>query len=184
MHEMKTATAQYASAQAEIERLEAQVAGLQAQVADLKAKLKQRAEDKSGSFYEINPRPANNGGGWNLRLVREGLEVGGAAFPIQKGTDEIDAYNDAMEMAQNWVEHELDMTQASAAYEVIQRPCGGWALRLFYGSAKIGEVIFPMNADVHCIDAYDKAGCEQARVAGQNWVQEMTHRYHAAKANA
>ena len=33
--------------------------------------------------YEINPLPL--GGGWQLRLLKEGEEVGGAAFPAAEG---------------------------------------------------------------------------------------------------
>ena len=33
--------------------------------------------------YEIVPRPAELGGGWNLRLLEAGQEVGGSIFPIE-----------------------------------------------------------------------------------------------------
>lgn len=32
--------------------------------------------------YEINPRPVELGGGWRLRLLEDGEEVGGGVFPI------------------------------------------------------------------------------------------------------
>lgn len=32
--------------------------------------------------YEINPRPAVVGGGWQVRLLDEGEEVGGGVFPV------------------------------------------------------------------------------------------------------
>jgi hypothetical protein len=32
--------------------------------------------------YEITPRPAELGGGWRLRLLEDGEEVGGGAFPV------------------------------------------------------------------------------------------------------
>lgn len=32
--------------------------------------------------YEITPRPAELGGGWRLRLLEDGQEVGGGVFPI------------------------------------------------------------------------------------------------------
>lgn len=32
--------------------------------------------------YEINPRPAALGGGWQVRLLDEGEEVGGSVFPV------------------------------------------------------------------------------------------------------
>jgi len=33
--------------------------------------------------YEINPRPVELGGGWQLRLLENGEEAGGGVFPIQ-----------------------------------------------------------------------------------------------------
>ncbi|MET3109333.1 hypothetical protein AAKU58_004185 [Oxalobacteraceae bacterium GrIS 1.18] len=35
------------------------------------------------SSYEINPRPTELGGGWRLRLLEDGEEVGGGVFPIE-----------------------------------------------------------------------------------------------------
>lgn len=32
--------------------------------------------------YEINPRPDELGGGWNLRMLQDGEEVGGGVFPV------------------------------------------------------------------------------------------------------
>ena len=32
--------------------------------------------------YEINPRPVELGGGWQLRLLENGEEAGGSVFPI------------------------------------------------------------------------------------------------------
>ncbi len=31
--------------------------------------------------YEITPRPDSLGGGWRLRLLEDGVEVGGGVFP-------------------------------------------------------------------------------------------------------
>lgn len=36
--------------------------------------------------YEINPRPAALGGGWQVRLLDEGEEVGGGVFPGVRGS--------------------------------------------------------------------------------------------------
>lgn len=36
-----------------------------------------------GYAYEITPRAAELGGGWNLRLLEDGEEVGGGVFPVQ-----------------------------------------------------------------------------------------------------
>lgn len=37
--------------------------------------------------YEITPRPADLGGGWRLRLMEDGEEVGGGVFPIADDPD-------------------------------------------------------------------------------------------------
>jgi hypothetical protein len=34
--------------------------------------------------YEINPRPVELGGGWRLRLLEGGEEVGGGAFAVEE----------------------------------------------------------------------------------------------------
>lgn len=34
--------------------------------------------------YEINPRPIELGGGWRLRLLEDGKEVGGGVFPVEQ----------------------------------------------------------------------------------------------------
>jgi hypothetical protein len=44
--------------------------------------------------YEIDPRPAELGGGWRLRLMEDGIEVGGGVFP---------AYDDALAEASVWL---------------------------------------------------------------------------------
>lgn len=46
--------------------------------------------------YEINPRPVELGGGWQLRLLENGVEVGGGVFPP---TDEFENPEDALQAA-------------------------------------------------------------------------------------
>lgn len=56
--------------------------------------------------YEINPRPVELGGGWRLRLLEDGIEVGGGVFP-PKGEDEEaiqDAFYDAENEAYAWLD--------------------------------------------------------------------------------
>lgn len=37
--------------------------------------------------YDITPRPAELGGGWRLRLLEDGVEVGGGVFPpVENGS--------------------------------------------------------------------------------------------------
>lgn len=51
--------------------------------------------------YQIDPRPANRGGGYRLRLMENNEEVGGGVFPLET-TDEI-AKQDAEEAAWEWL---------------------------------------------------------------------------------
>jgi hypothetical protein len=37
--------------------------------------------------YEIEPRPSNLGGGWHLRLLEDGTEIGGGVFPADADAD-------------------------------------------------------------------------------------------------
>lgn len=51
--------------------------------------------------YEITPRPAAVGGGWRLRLLQDGEEVGGGVFPL---TDDLQAaFDDAEAEAEAWM---------------------------------------------------------------------------------
>jgi hypothetical protein len=38
--------------------------------------------------YEILPRQVNLGGGWRLRLLEDGVEVGGGVFPPVEGIED------------------------------------------------------------------------------------------------
>jgi hypothetical protein len=55
--------------------------------------------------YEILPRPAELGGGWKLRLLERGEEVGGGVFPPENATAEarFDAHVDAMAVGEDWL---------------------------------------------------------------------------------
>jgi len=54
--------------------------------------------------YQIDPRPAGLGGGWRLRLLENGEEVGGGVFPAdQSKTLQDAAYEDAMAEATAWL---------------------------------------------------------------------------------
>lgn len=67
--------------------------------------------------YQIDPRPAELGGGWRLRLLEDGVEVGGGVFPLSAYLPEDaglidaaalemadwDAYQDACAEAQAWL---------------------------------------------------------------------------------
>jgi hypothetical protein len=60
---------------------------------------------KPSYSYEIEPRPASLGGGWRLRLLEAGKEVGGGVFPPEDGSKEAlkAAHADALEEATSWL---------------------------------------------------------------------------------
>ena len=60
--------------------------------------------------YEITPRPADLGGGWRLRLLERGEEVGGGVFPLSEYATAENAeeaasyaYEDALAEASAWL---------------------------------------------------------------------------------
>ncbi|HCE0707837.1 TPA: hypothetical protein NER33_006365 [Pseudomonas aeruginosa] len=54
--------------------------------------------------YAIDPRPADLGGGWRLRLLENGEEVGGGVFPAGPSKIAQDAaYEDALAEASAWL---------------------------------------------------------------------------------
>lgn len=55
--------------------------------------------------YQIDPRQPALGGGWNLKLLEYGQEMGGGVFPpVQHDDPEFDqAYQDALDEAQIWI---------------------------------------------------------------------------------
>ncbi|WP_208281713.1 hypothetical protein [Massilia oculi] len=54
--------------------------------------------------YEISPRPAELGGGWQLRLIKDGVEVGGGVFPLRDGSGNpmVAAFQEALYEALIW----------------------------------------------------------------------------------
>lgn len=55
--------------------------------------------------YEIEPRTAELGGGWRLRLVEDEMEVGGGVFPADPADKHAmdDAYADALGEGESWL---------------------------------------------------------------------------------
>lgn len=64
--------------------------------------------------YEINPRPVELGGGWRLRLLEDGVEVGGGVFPPVTADfeDEKDALQAAFDDAESEAYAWLDSREA------------------------------------------------------------------------
>ena len=66
--------------------------------------------------YQIDPRPAELGGGWRLRLIEDGEEVGGGVFPLSEYATENNAEDNAednAEEAAKWA-YEDALAEASA----------------------------------------------------------------------
>lgn len=53
--------------------------------------------------YQIDPRPLELGGGWRLKLIEDGEEVGGGVFPLSAYATEDNAYQDALAEASAWL---------------------------------------------------------------------------------
>jgi hypothetical protein len=59
--------------------------------------------------YDIAPRPSELGGGWRLRFLEDGEEVGGGVFPPVADIEDAEqasalAYNDAEAEAEAWLD--------------------------------------------------------------------------------
>jgi len=54
--------------------------------------------------YQITPRSDNVGGGYQLKLLEDGQEVGGGVFPITADTTSDEAYLQASDSAQEWLQ--------------------------------------------------------------------------------
>lgn len=55
--------------------------------------------------YQIDPRPAELGGGWSLKLFEDGEEMGGGVFPPVPTLEQPDfdqAYQDTMDEGEAW----------------------------------------------------------------------------------
>jgi hypothetical protein len=109
--------------------------------------------------YQIDPRPAELGGGWRLRLIEDGEEVGGGVFPLGEydhaGTDEEAAryaYEDALAEAEAWVESHRDAKVTiyrivcTRAYQMAEQG-SGYSLR-------------PWGENTPCYEGSDDGGRE------------------------
>ena len=66
------------------------------------------AQMRKGYAYSITSRPDALGGGWQLRLLDDGEEVGGGVFPPVEGIDDAQealqaAHDNAMDEALDWM---------------------------------------------------------------------------------
>ena len=66
--------------------------------------------------YQIAPRPTELGGGWRLRLIEDGEEVGGGEFPLAEYATAENAeeaasyaYEDALAEASAWLASRVDV---------------------------------------------------------------------------
>lgn len=78
--------------------------------------------------YEINPRPAELGGGWQVRLLQGDEEVGGGVFPLREAAeaDGMAWWNRLREAERAWwlehhAQHYKDTSTAAAAFAAYLR---------------------------------------------------------------
>lgn len=76
--------------------------------------------------YEILPRPVELGGGWRLRLLEDGVEVGGGVFPpVDHTENESDALKlahfDAEDEAYAWLDSRETASADPNAQELQRR---------------------------------------------------------------
>jgi len=72
--------------------------------------------------YEINPRPVELGGGWQLRLLENGEEVGGGVFPISQEESQAGMYwwNDLSEKQRSyWLMMAVSAVPAAARHAYL-----------------------------------------------------------------
>lgn len=74
--------------------------------------------------YRIDPRRAELGGGWRLRLLEGGEEVGGGIFPPDEGIEDAEAalsnsYADALDEGEVWLSSK---TENRAALQGAETP--------------------------------------------------------------
>ena len=53
--------------------------------------------------YEVLPRPTHLGGGWQLRLMENNIEVGGGVFPAEGAEGAKEAHIDATNEGEEWL---------------------------------------------------------------------------------
>ncbi len=73
----------------------------------------QAFKDAQQYAYFVAPRPVALGGGWRLRLVEDGQEVGGGVFPPVDGIEDAKeateaAYSDALDAGEDWLSSRAD----------------------------------------------------------------------------
>lgn len=78
--------------------------------------------------YEILPRPFELGGGWRLRLLEDGVEVGGGVFPpVEEYKDDQDALEAAFEDAERGANVWLDSKGAlQTAFDNAESEAYAW----------------------------------------------------------
>jgi hypothetical protein len=70
-----------------------------------------------GFAYSIDPRDEQLGGGWRLKLLENGEEVGGGVFPVTPGATTDDAYVEACEEGEAWLQSRLSTDDPIAPTE-------------------------------------------------------------------
>ena len=114
--------------------------------------------------YHINPRSDNVGGGFQLKLMEDGQEVGGGVFPVTPETDSKEAYVQAVDAAQEWLQsRELDVDVVTTAQlddamidiETLGKKPGAAVLSIgavMFGAAGLGATFYTPVQLQSCVD--------------------------------
>lgn len=107
--------------------------------------------------YHINPRSDNVGGGYQLKLLEDGQEVGGGIFPVTPDTDSDEAYVQAANAGEEWLQsRELDngatggaaapqLDDAMIDIETLGKKPGAAVLSIgavMFGATGLGEAFY------------------------------------------
>ena len=77
--------------------------------------------------YAIDPRPAELGGGWRLRLLENGEEVGGGVFPLSPYLSAFPATDEATGEVADIVDVPVAAYQVSGEYSMVEAAAAnGW----------------------------------------------------------
>lgn len=110
--------------------------------------------------YLINPRSDNVGGGYQLKLMENGQDVGGGVFPVTSDTPPDEAYLQASDAAEVWLQsRELEavaqLDNAMIDIETLGKKPGAAVLSIgavMFGAAGLGETFYAPVLLQSCID--------------------------------
>lgn len=111
--------------------------------------------------YHINARGDDVGGGYRLKLMDNGEEVGGGAFPLTDETTDDDAHADAFEAGEAWLlsrgetDGAAQLDDAMIDIETLGKKPGAAVLSIgavMFGVARLGEEFYSPVLLQSCVD--------------------------------